>query len=186
MISSLIPRIFLLLPLLLEFPAPLFSFLDAFDELGDDVDALFDAAPALDAPLFALLFFELLLPELADPDPPADCFSFLSLIIIYTMCAPSTHETLTIVVRTTTRIYFFTGTFFLDSLSGRFSHSLMFFWFSMSESSQTINVFFCFVSFHERCTGIRWSLTAPSLGCAQSAPVSGKREMQSTSLHTAA
>lgn len=81
---------FLLVLLLLEFPELLLSFLelDVFDELGDDVDALLDAEFAFDA-LFALLLllFELLLPlEFEDPeDPPEDCLSFLSLIIIYTV-----------------------------------------------------------------------------------------------------
>lgn len=76
--------------LLLELPELLLSFLelDALDELGDDVDVLLDAELAFDA-LFALLLllFELLLPVVfEDPDdPPEDCFSFLSLIIIYTV-----------------------------------------------------------------------------------------------------
>lgn len=71
------PPALLLLLFLLEF--------DAFDELGDDVGAGFE----LDALLLALLLllFELLLPpEFEDPDdPPEDCLSFLSLIIIYTV-----------------------------------------------------------------------------------------------------
>lgn len=78
-----------LLLLLLEFPELLLLLLelDAFEELGEDVDALFDAAPELDELFALLLLFELLPfpPELdppADP-PPEDCFSFLSLIIIY-------------------------------------------------------------------------------------------------------
>jgi hypothetical protein len=80
------PKTFLLELLLLEFPLLLFLVeLDAFEELGEDVDAEFP----LDALLFALLllFFVLLLPpEFEDPeDPPDDCFSFLSLIIIYTV-----------------------------------------------------------------------------------------------------
>jgi hypothetical protein len=87
MISSLMPMTFLLLPL--DPPEPLlFLFVfDVFEELGDEVDALFVAEFALEAllllALLLLLLELLLLPELEDPeDPPEDCFSFLSLIII--------------------------------------------------------------------------------------------------------
>jgi hypothetical protein len=88
MISSFMPMTFLLLPLELLLLLLVF---DVFDELGDEVDALlFDAEFALEALLFALLLLllELLLlpPAFEDPDdPPEDCFSFLSLIIIYTV-----------------------------------------------------------------------------------------------------
>lgn len=88
------PRLFLLL-LLLEFAAlPLLLLEPAFEELGEDVAALFDAALGPVELVFALLLllFELLPPpELEDPeDPPEDCFSFLSLIIIYTIVDHST------------------------------------------------------------------------------------------------
>lgn len=59
--------------------------LEALDELGDDVVALIDAA--LELVVLFVLVLELLLPpppELEEEDPPEDCFSFLSLIIIYT------------------------------------------------------------------------------------------------------
>lgn len=65
---------------------------DDFEELGDDVDALFADELALVALLLELL---LLLFELPPPPPeledPEDCFSFLSLIIIYTSCRPFNH-----------------------------------------------------------------------------------------------
>lgn len=88
------PRLFLLL-LLLEFAAlPLPLLEPGFEELGEDVDALFDAVFGPVVLVFALLLllFELLPPpELEDPeDPPEDCFSFLSLIIIYTIVDYST------------------------------------------------------------------------------------------------
>lgn len=89
-ISSLMPRMFLFELPPLELPELLLFLLapDAFDELGDDVDALFEAEFPLDALFALLLLFELPLPpELEDPDdPPDDCFSFLlSFIIIYTV-----------------------------------------------------------------------------------------------------
>jgi hypothetical protein len=72
------PITFLFELVLLEFPEWLFLFeLDDFDELGDE-----DVGFTLGV---ELLFFELLLLplEFEDPeDPPDDCFSFLSLIII--------------------------------------------------------------------------------------------------------
>lgn len=72
------PITFLLEFVLLEFPEWLFLFeFDDFDELGDE-----DVGFTLGV---ELLFFELLLLplEFEDPeDPPDDCFSFLSLIII--------------------------------------------------------------------------------------------------------
>lgn len=82
MISSFIPML-LLLVLLLELAALLLLLaFDAFDELGDDVVALLGAALELVALLLLLLELLLLPPELAEE--PEDCFSFLSLIIIYT------------------------------------------------------------------------------------------------------
>lgn len=79
-ISSLTPSL-----LLLEFAELLLFLLDpeAFAELGEDVDA---AAWLEPDELFALLLLELLplLPELEE-DSPEDCFSFLALIIIYTI-----------------------------------------------------------------------------------------------------
>lgn len=86
MISSLIPRMFLF-ELLLLFELLVLLFLLAFDDFdvpGEDVEAVFVVADV--AFVLLLLLFELplpLLPELAAPDePPDDCFSFLSLIII--------------------------------------------------------------------------------------------------------
>lgn len=80
------PKTFLLVLLLPEFPELLLFLLElvALDELGTDVEFPLDTLL-----LFALLLFFvlLLLPlEFEDPaDPPDDCFSFLSLIIIYTV-----------------------------------------------------------------------------------------------------
>lgn len=78
---------FLFVLVLLELAELLFLLaFDAFDELGDDVDAVFEPDALLLALL--LLLFELLLPppEFEDPDdPPEDSLSCLSLIIIYTV-----------------------------------------------------------------------------------------------------
>lgn len=99
MISSLIPSILFLLLALFEPPdlvLPLDDVddaedceLDVFDELGDDVNALLFVLLEFAVLLALLLLFELpLLPPLEDPPPPPDdeedppdCFSFLSLII---------------------------------------------------------------------------------------------------------
>lgn len=87
MISSLIPRMFLFVLLLLELAELLLFLLAfvAFDELGDDVEAVFEPDVLLLA--LILLLFELPLPppEFEVPDPPEDSFSCLSLIIIYTI-----------------------------------------------------------------------------------------------------
>jgi hypothetical protein len=104
MISSLIPRILFLFVLLLFEPDLLLPLPDddVFEELGDAVDELLLLLPLLPAlavfdafelpllfALLLLLLFELLPledpppPPPAEPDDPPDCFSFLSLIIIY-------------------------------------------------------------------------------------------------------
>lgn len=90
MISSFIPcMLFLLLEPDLVLPDADEEELDALEELGEDVDALFLSL------LLLLLLFELPLflspedPPLAlpaeddDEDEPPDCFSFLPLIIFF-------------------------------------------------------------------------------------------------------
>lgn len=139
MISSFTPNIFLLALLLLEFPELLLFLLefDDFVELGEDVEVLLDAEFALALFALLLLLFELLLPpELEDPDdPPEDCFSFLSLLIIHTVVDHLLINFLhTREIETSSFAYFYTSYAVLhDSKCFKRFHQLMFLYLETSD-----------------------------------------------------